>query len=346
MTSADILLVDDDPGTIQLLARMLAGTGRLRFATNGETALRMARESAPDLMLLDAEMPGMSGFQVCQTLKKDPALADISVMFVTSHSATDFEITGFEIGAVDFIAKPISEPLLLARIKTQLRIKRLTDELRRLSVIDALTEVANRRRFDEALAHEWRRAQRVSEAVALLMVDVDHFKRFNDRHGHPAGDTALRAVARALADACGRPADLVARFGGEEFSVLLPNTPRAGACHMAQRVLDAVAALRITHGDSPTSAHVTVSVGMACFDADSSAWTPPSSDSRFVDDDTLSEISSSSLLHAADKALYAAKHAGRAQAWELDPGDLADADPARLARRITVPAAHKMPTPE
>src|SRR5450631_2127981 len=176
----NILLVDDDPGTIQLLGHILSGTGTVRFATSGEDALRLARELVPDLMLLDAEMPGMSGFQVMAALKADPALADVPVIFVTSHCEAAFEVAGFEMGAADFIAKPVSAPLVLARVKTQLRVKRLSDELRRVAITDALTGVANRRRFDDALEREWSRARRCGEALALLMIDIDHFKRFND----------------------------------------------------------------------------------------------------------------------------------------------------------------------
>ena len=332
----NILLVDDDPGTIQLLGRILSDLGNLRFATSGEDALRLARESAPDLMLLDAEMPGMSGFQVCEALKADPALADVPVIFVTSHSEAAFEVAGFELGAADFIAKPVSAPLVLARVKTQLRVKHMADELRRIATIDVLTGVANRRRFDESLEREWRRARRSGEPLALLMIDVDHFKPFNDRYGHPAGDACLRSVAQALVGASLRPADLVARYGGEEFVVLLPQTPRGGAEHVAHDVLDAVEALGIAHEASLTARHVTVSVGVACYDDDSECWVAPSAASRFADD-LRARCSPIDLVQAADKALYSAKHAGRAQARLLD---IADVDTPQLARDIA-PSARK-----
>src|SRR5664280_2921064 len=168
--------------------------------------------------------------------KAEPALADVPVIFVTSHSEAAFEVAGFEMGAADFIAKPVSAPLVLARVKTQLRVKRMGDELRRIATTDGLTGVANRRRFDESLEREWRRARRSGDPLALLMIDIDHFKLFNDRYGHPAGDACLRSVAQALVGASLRPADLVARYGGEEFVVLLPKTPRAGAEHLARGV--------------------------------------------------------------------------------------------------------------
>jgi len=330
----NILLVDDDPSMIQLLARILEGVGNLRFATSGEDALRLAHESAPDVVLLDAEMPGMSGFQVCEALKADASLSAVPIIFITSHCEPAFEVSGFEFGAADFIAKPFSGPLVLARVKTQLRVKRMADDLRRIATIDVLTGVANRRRFDEALEREWRRGRRSGDPLALLMIDVDHFKSFNDHYGHPAGDKCLRAVAQALVSASLRPGDMVARYGGEEFVVLLPQTPRGGAEHVAHGVLDAIEALAIKHDTSSTARHVTVSVGVSCYDDASECWVPPSSDSRSA---VLgARCSPIDLVQAADKAMYAAKHAGRAQAMLLD---ICDADAPRMARDIVSPRA-------
>jgi diguanylate cyclase (GGDEF)-like protein len=331
--SGDILLVDDDPGAIQLLARILEGAGPLRFATGGADALRLAVAAAPDLILLDAEMPGLSGFEVCAALKAEPALADVPVIFVTSHAEPAFEVAGFELGAADFIAKPYNAALVRARVNTQLRLKRLSDELRRIATVDVLTGVANRRRFDEMLEREWRRARRAGDALSLLMIDVDHFKAYNDRYGHPAGDACLHAVAQALRRASVRPADLVARYGGEEFVLLLPQTQRAGAAHVAHAVLEAVEALRIAHADSATARHVTVSVGIGCYDDESAYWSPPTADSRYAEE-LRSRAAPADLLRAADKALYCAKHAGRARAAQLD---IADVDTPRLAREIEAP---------
>lgn len=326
----DILLVDDDPSIIRAMARILDGIAPLRFATSGAEALCLARECAPDLILLDAEMPEMSGFQVCEALKRDPALAEVPVIFVTSHAEPDFEVAGFQIGAADFIAKPVKPPLVLARVKAQLRVKQMADELRRISTVDVLTGVANRRCFDDALAREWRRAGRGGEPLSLLMIDVDHFKLFNDHHGHPAGDVCLRAVAQALAGATQRPADLVARYGGEEFVLLLPATPRGGAEHIAHRVLDVVEALAIPNAVSPTAQHVTVSLGLACYDETSASWVQHAPDSRFQND-LEGRSKAGDLVKAADVALYAAKRAGRAQARLLD---VADVDVPAMAREL------------
>jgi len=312
---SNILLVDDEPGMVQLMARILSGFGQLRFATSGASALLRARELTPDLILLDAEMPGMSGFQVCEAMKADLALCDVPIIFVTAHSGNEFELRGLDVGAADFIAKPISEPLLFARVRTQLRVKHLTDELRRIATIDALTEVSNRRAFDQALAVEWKRGLRVGAPLSLLLVDVDHFKRFNDRYGHPAGDGCLRSVAQALRGVCLRPSDLAARYGGEEFALLLPHTPRAGAEHLARRVLGAVAGLGIPHEASPTAQTVTVSVGVACYDERSPCWGEHAAGSL---ENPHVTRTASDLVRCADQALYDAKRGGRAQACQRD----------------------------
>ena len=284
----NILLVDDDPTTIQLLGRMLADVGNLRFATSGKDALRLAHESAPDLVLLDAEMPGMSGFQILEALKADPALADVPVIFITSHNEPAFELSGFEQGAADFIAKPVSAPLVVARVKTQLRVKRIADELRRIATIDGLTGVANRRGFDDALQHEWRRARRSGDPLALLMIDVDHFKSFNDRYGHPAGDVCLRAVALALVRCSLRPADLVARYGGEEFVVLLPDTPVAEGQVILTRLQRALTGGLFMHESKQV--FVTFSAGVTAYRANEAIET---------------------ALERADQALYEAKRTGK-----------------------------------
>lgn len=326
----NILLVDDDPATIQVLARMLSSHGNLRFAMHGLDALRLARESVPDLVLLDAQMPGMDGFEVLKAFKADSMLAEVPVIFVTSHRAPEFEVAGFELGAVDFIVKPVVAPLVIARVVAQLRVKRMADELRRISNVDALTGIANRRRFDEVLEFEWRRSRRAGDPISLLMVDIDHFKLYNDRHGHPSGDACLRRVAQALLQTSLRPADLVARYGGEEFAIVLPYTPRSGAEHMARRCLESIVSLGVAHETSPTATCISVSVGVACYDEASACWIEGSDVSRFADDLTK-RCSASDLIQTADKALYAAKHAGRGRAMLLD---VADVDTPQLAHIV------------
>lgn len=336
----NILLVDDDPGAIRLLARILSTYGNLRFATNGVDALRLARESVPDLMLLDAQMPDMDGFDVLKALKADPILATVPVIFVTSHRAPELEVAGFELGAVDFIVKPVVAPLVIARVAAQLRVKRMTEELQRISNIDRLTGVANRRRFDEVLDAEWRRGRRAGDPISLLMVDVDHFKLYNDRYGHPTGDACLRRVAEALRDVSLRPADLVARYGGEEFALVLPGTPRSGAEQVSRCCLESVESLGIPHEASPSATCISVSIGVACYDDASARWIGRSGVPRFADDLTK-RCTPSDLIQAADKALYVAKHAGRGRAMTLD---VADVDTPQLARDVP-PRSREFPRP-
>jgi diguanylate cyclase (GGDEF)-like protein len=297
-----ILLVDDDAAVIQLLGGLLANVAALRFATNGKDALRLAHEVVPDLILLDAEMPGMSGFELLQALKADARLADVPVIFITSHTEAGFEVSALEMGAVDFIAKPFRSSLVLARVKLHLRMKRMTDGLRRAATIDSLTGVANRRMFDQSLVREWLLARRTGNPISLLSIDVDHFKSFNERYGRQQGDEFLRQVAAALVSACRRPADIVARYGGQEFMMLLPQTARLGAEHIGRRVLDAVQALDIRHEESLPTGYVSVSVGIAFHDAQSKQG---NDDARFT---------AEALVAAANMALGSAKRAGRARA--------------------------------
>jgi diguanylate cyclase (GGDEF)-like protein len=258
-------------------------------------------------------MQGMSGYRVLDALKARPEMVDVPVIFVTGHSEPAFEVSAFEAGAADFIAKPVRAALILARVSTQLRMKRMADQLRLAAATDGLTGLANRRRFDHTLEQEWQRSLRGADPLSLLLVDVDHFKLYNDRYGHPKGDQVLRLVAKALVNSVRRTADLVARCGGEEFGLLLPQTARAGAQHVAQRVLATVKALDIGHAASPTARHLSVSIGIAAYDEDSSCWVTNPADVRYIGDDRQLPCTAPDLVVAADKALYTAKRAGRAQ---------------------------------
>jgi diguanylate cyclase (GGDEF)-like protein len=305
-----ILIVDDDPRLVQVMGQILSEVGELRFATNGEDALRLAHESTPDLILLDAEMPGMSGFQLFESLSVDSELADVPVIFVTSHSEAEFEVSALERGAVDFIGKPFRASLVLARVRNQLRAKHIAEELSRTTTTDVLTGVANRRQFDEVLEREWRRARRGGDPVSLLLVDIDHFKLYNERHGHPSGDACLRSIAELLTGFCRRPADLVARCGGDEFMVLLPQTRRTGAEHMAHRIRDAIASLDTSGENSPAKHPVTVTIGIACHDEFSTSWMNPGPKHRLSSDAHIPGVASDLVL-AVDKALNSAKRQRR-----------------------------------
>lgn len=306
-----ILLVDDDPGLIRVMARILAGLGQFRFATNGADALQQVREWDPDLVILDAEMPGLNGFQVCEAMKSEPCLRDIPVIFVTSHSDHDFEVKGLELGAVDFIAKPVNEVLVAARVKTQLRLKGLTDELRLSAMRDPVTGLPNRRNFDEMLQKEWRRGLWKQQSIAMLLVQVDHLDKFTDRYGHTATDACLRQLAQALRGACGSPADELARYSHDSFVLLMPETPRADALERSQSVIRMVEKLAIRHDSSPLSSHVTVSIGVSVYDESCDCW-PALSTLQSANEPVCSE---QDLAACARTALLAATRNGGAQSW-------------------------------
>jgi len=245
-----LLVVDDQPVNIQALYQTFAADHQVLMATTGEQAIDLCASKSPDLVLLDIEMPGMDGYEVCRRLKAEALTRDIPVIFVTAHRDEAAETRGLDAGAVDFISKPINPAIVRARVRTHLTLKTQSDLLRKWVYVDGLTGVHNRRYFDERLDTEWSRAHRVGTALSVVLMDVDFFKRFNDRYGHQAGDECLRRVAAAMKASLKRPSDLVARYGGEEFVCLLPDTPLAGALKVAEEVRAHVHALQIEHADS------------------------------------------------------------------------------------------------
>ncbi|MEK8025586.1 diguanylate cyclase domain-containing protein [Pseudaquabacterium rugosum] len=317
-----VLIVDDDVNVIVALQVLLGAAYALRVARNGADALRLAQADPPDLVLLDVEMPGLDGYEVCARLKEVPALAEVPVIFLSQHHDDAAELRGLAVGAVDFIAKPPRGPVVQARIATHVRMKRMADALRVAAWIDGLTGIANRRRWDDVLPRECLRALRNRRALAVLMIDVDHFKAYNDRHGHAAGDACLRDVAQALQRCVHRPADLVARYGGEEFVMLLPDTDLAGAQAMGERVLAEVSAVRRVHGASSASPWVSVSIGGSAFDARSPGW---QRDGDAVRADLSARDALERLSSQADTALYEAKRQGRARCLCPWPTEVADA---------------------
>ncbi len=294
-----ILVVDDAMENIQILHAALQAEQEVLFAMDGARALSMARDLRPDLILLDAMMPGMDGYAVCQALRAAEETRDIPVIFVTALTTPEDETRALDAGAADFISKPVNAAVVRARVRTHLTVKRQADALRALTLTDPLTGVANRRAFDERLESEWRRCARAALPMALILVDVDHFKLYNDHYGHLAGDASLVQVGAALRRAAGRPQDLVARYGGEEFAVLLPQLDAAGAEGVARRLLAELAQLGLAHEASPTSRQLTVSMGIA-------ALVP------------VESRESSTLVRAADAQLYLAKSGGRNQ-YRVNP---------------------------
>jgi len=289
-----ILIVDDVPTNVQILADALRADYRIKVANNGLSALEIAqREPRPDLILLDVMMPEMDGLEACKRLKKMPQTKNIPIIFITAKTEESDEELGLNLGAVDYITKPFSIAITKARIRNHIQLKRQADLLESLSLVDALTHIPNRRRFNETIDAEWKRAARENTSLALLMIDIDHFKEYNDYYGHGAGDTCLQTVAATLADGVSRPGDLVARFGGEEFVVVLPETDLDAARLIGERLLQQVAALQLKHEYSGVEPFVTVSIGCAAIAPEDENETPVM------------------LLEAADKRLYQAKHAGR-----------------------------------
>lgn len=288
-----ILVVDDAMENIQILHHALRDEHEVLFALDGDNALELAQEQQPDLILLDAVMPGMDGYAVCAALQASPRLQDIPVIFVTALSQPEDETRALEAGAVDFISKPFNVAVVRARVRSQLTIKRQADAMRELSMTDGLTGVANRRSFNDTLDAEWRRCARAGLPLSVIMIDIDHFKLYNDHYGHQAGDLCLQQVSAAMARCAARPQDMLARYGGEEFILLLPHEAADGAEVVARRILDEVAGLAVPHATSTTAPHVTVSLGVCTV-------LPP-----------LDSTDAHALIRLADKQLYLAKQGGR-----------------------------------
>ncbi len=242
---------------------MLEDLGDIVSAPSGEDGVLMASANPPDLILLDVEMQGMDGFEVCTAIRANFALRDVPLIFVTAHAGAEFEVRGLDAGAVDFIAKPLNPPIIRRRVRTHLTLKRQSDDLRRQANVDGLTQIANRRAFDIGLDQEWRRSMRTGQALSLALMDVDHFKKYNDRYGHIAGDECLRNVASAIKSAAKRSVDLVARYGGEEFAIILPTINQDAASVIGARVLTSVSGRNIPHEASSAAPFVTISIGIA-----------------------------------------------------------------------------------
>lgn len=288
-----LLVVDDQPINIQVLYQAFSADYQVFMATSGAQALTICREKLPDLVLLDVIMPGLDGYEVCAQLKAEETTRNIPVIFVTAHNDPAEEERGLDVGAVDFISKPINPKVVRARVKTHITLKFQSDLLRQMAFIDGLTGVYNRRHFNEMVEIECQRATRNNRPLSLMMIDVDFFKRFNDSYGHQAGDDCLRQVASTLKNSLLRPADSVSRYGGEEFVCLLPETDFAGAMQIAAHLERCVRAVQIAHATSDADKVVTISLGVA-----------GKGPTDIVD--------SARLIALADAQLYQAKASGRA----------------------------------
>ncbi len=287
-----ILAVDDSPENLDLIKSILEPHYTLKVTLDGELALQIADTWRPDLILLDIMLDGINGYEVCRRLKANDKTRNIPVIFLTAKSSEADEVNGFKIGGSDYVTKPFSPAIVLARVKTQIQLKAKTDLLERLASLDGLTEIPNRRAFNNALERQFNQAKRSAIPLSLLIVDIDWFKQFNDRYGHPSGDECIKRVANALTDQTQRREDLVARLGGEEFAILLPNTDNIGATIRAEQYREAIEKLNISHATAHPFPYVTISIGVGTILA------------RQTDD-------MHDLVAAADNALYQAKSQGR-----------------------------------
>jgi diguanylate cyclase (GGDEF)-like protein len=290
-TRNTLLIVDDEDENLEMLAHILDTDYTVYTAANGENAVERAKEHIPDLILLDILMPGMDGYQTLARLKGHEKLRNIPVIFITGLDSDEDEEKGLALDAADYITKPFSSMIVKLRVRNQIQIINQLRTIERLSMMDQLTELPNRRSLDERLRMEWRQAKREHTPISILMLDVDNFKRFNDIYGHQQGDLVLQIVANILPQSFRRAGDFAARWGGEEFIVLLPNTFLDGALVVAEKIRAAVENTVIPCVDGSTIG-LTISIG---------------ANSHLPEQGDLTDA----FISGADKALYAAKEAGR-----------------------------------
>ena len=324
----NLLVIDDNPDNLRVLSAMLKRQGHyVRKALNGTMALIATRSQPPDLILLDIKLPDINGYEICTLLKSEPRTSQIPIIFISALRDVDDIVKAFRIGGVDYITKPFKLEEVLARVSHQLMIQPLQAQLKEqncqlneqnqrlqqeiiarsqaevslkavnrhlqtLACTDSLTEIANRRYFDEYLHQMWLQMAHEHKSLSLILCDLDFFKFYNDTYGHIAGDTCLRIAAQAIDQALDRPDDLVGRYGGEEFAVVLPDMTLKGAIQVAQNIRAEFERLEIPHCRSPIGKSVTCSMGV------SSQIPHP-----LLPPDTL--------LEQADQALYKAKQMGR-----------------------------------
>lgn len=288
-----VLAIDDQPEVHQLLElRLRPEALRLHHALTAEEGLDKALKLQPDLILLDIDMPEISGFDVCQRLKSDPGTMLVPIIFLTGTVDVETKVRCFDLGAMDYVVKPFQPEELRARVRAALRTKRYQDLLAVRTQLDALTGIWNRSYFDRRMFEEVAAVRRYKRKLCLTMIDLDHFKTCNDRYGHPFGDQVLQAAGDALSSTL-RTTDAACRYGGEEFAVILSETGLEGGMIAAERLQRQLAALEFfPRGEQVL---VTASLGVA-------------STEQFTD---LSKLTVGSLIDAADRALYAAKKAGR-----------------------------------
>ncbi|RYY04291.1 MAG: diguanylate cyclase [Gammaproteobacteria bacterium] len=295
-----ILLVEDSATLRYAMRNYIIEAGHTPLITqSGEEALQMLETTPVDMIIMDVEMPGLNGFETTRLIREWLGGHWIPIIFVTGRNEDESYREGIEAGGDDYLIKPVSAMIIKAKIRAMERITEMRDqlhqlnaELEALSQLDSLTQTYNRRTFNEMAQQQWLLASRQQNPISVLMIDVDHFKLYNDHYGHPAGDSCLKKITQAIRDCLNRPFDILGRYGGEEFIVLLPDADSLGALRVAESINATLENALLRHEVSPTHKYVTVSIGGAsCVQTGS--------------------YSLQDLIKRADRALYKAKHSGR-----------------------------------
>ena len=298
-----ILIVDDENLQIKALAHLLEDEYSIYIAKNGEAAIEIAEKYTPDLILLDILMPGMDGYETLSHLKANSRTSGIPVVFTTGLKDEDDEAKGLEHDVADYITKPFNPKIVPLRVRNLIKIINQMRAIERLSRIDQLSNIPNRRYFVERIEADWGSSIRKFQPLSILILDIDFFKKYNDTYGHQQGDNAIRETARILTGSLNRPGDFAARYGGEEFVVLLPDTDQAGAMQIAERIRSNIEASEIPkHESTSETTKITVSIGV-------NTIVPRSSDSMDL------------FISRADNALYASKQNGRNCVSAHEPED-------------------------
>ena len=258
-TKPCILIIDDTPVQLRILSQILSSSYDIRVATCGQKGLEIAEKHPVDLILLDIMMYGMSGYEVLSALKQSDTAKNIPVIFISAMNTSEHETKGIAAGAVDYITKPFVGEVVRLRIDLHMKLISHLKTIEKLSRYDSLTEIRNRRNFNQVIDHEWYEAIDNGHCLSLIIIDIDDFKAFNDKYGHLSGDICLRTVAKALTAA--RHGDLIFRFSGEEFAMLLPGVSADNAAMLAERLRAAVSEVPIEYTPGK-STNVTVSVGV------------------------------------------------------------------------------------
>ncbi|MGJ0318798.1 diguanylate cyclase [Aliarcobacter cryaerophilus] len=288
-----ILVVDDMTTTLLLIHDLLKDTYEVKIAKSGTKALEILESPNDiDLILLDIEMPEINGYDVCKRIKNNETIKNIPIIFITGRTSQEDEEYGLNLGAIDYITKPFNKAIVKLRIKNYLDLKIKNDMLEKLSMYDGLTNIRNRRFFDETFEKTFNEIKRDKKSLAVLMIDIDFFKPYNDNYGHGQGDETLRKVAKALEKTIKRASDFVARYGGEEFVILLKDINKNGVEAVANNLLNAVRELKITHEFSKIENYVTISIGASFYNSNS-------------------DVTKLELLLKADETLYSVKNSGR-----------------------------------